>query len=319
MDAVLLVIGLILLVKGADIFIDGSVAIAKRLNISELIIGLTIVASGTSAPELAVSLTASLEGANDIAISNVIGSNIFNILFVLGICALIKPINVDKGLLKRDIPYSLFATIVLLVMMADMVLWGRDSNSITRTDGIILLALFLVFLFYTIRGALKVKNEQPKLQSTEQAKKVTLPKSIALSLLGLVAIIFGGDLVVDNATDIAQAFGISETVIGLTIVAIGTSLPELVTSTLAAKRGNSDLAIGNVIGSNIFNIVAILGISSTITPIQVDVLALYDCLFLIASTVLLLLFAGTSKKISRVEGVLFVTMFIGFNIYILMR
>lgn len=315
MDAVLLVIGLVLLVKGADIFIDGSVGIAKRLNVSELIIGLTIVAFGTSAPELAVSLTASLEGANDIAISNVIGSNIFNTLFVIGVCALIKPIRVDKNLLKKEMPFMLVITVGLLLLMADVFLRGHDSNVISQVDGFILLVVFLLFLAYTIRGALKNKDVTP----TENKKEVKLPKSILLSILGLGAIILGGDLVVDSATNIATAFGVSETVIGLTIVAIGTSLPELVTSALAAKRGNSDLAIGNVVGSNIFNILMIVGLASAISPIQVEVLAIYDCIFLIISSILLLIFSSTSKKIGAFEGGVFILMFIAFNIYILVR
>jgi K+-dependent Na+/Ca+ exchanger related-protein len=315
MDYIILLISFVLLVKGADFFVGGSVNIAKKFNIPEVIIGLTVVALGTSAPEFAVSVSASLAGQNSIAISNVIGSNIFNILLVLGITSVIKPCKVDKSLIQKDIPFSFIITVMLLILILDIFIGQDTKNMISRADGFILLLLFCMFLYYTIRGALK------NMRKSESGEKsiINLPKSLVIAIVGLAGIVFGGKFVVTSATNIANSLGVSQTVIGLTIVACGTGLPELVTSIVAAKKGNSDVAIGNVVGSNIFNILFVLGASSAIHPFNVDKLSLYDITILLGITLLFCTFAYIGKKITRIQGIFFVFLFVIYNIYILVR
>ena len=303
---VLLIVGFILLIKGADYFVIGSSAIAHLLKVPSVIVGLTIVAMGTSAPEAAVSITAGLAGSNELALSNVIGSNIFNLVLIVGICALIKPFLVDSNIMKRDFPLAIAGSFVLL--------WFIKDGSLDRMEGLLFLALMVIYLMATVFSAIK----NPIEDGTENH---TLPmhSCIFYIAIGLVGIIFGGDLVVDNACAIAAAFGLSETLIGLTIVAIGTSLPELVTSVTASRKGESGLALGNVVGSNIFNILFILGLSSTIHPIAADPLALIDIPLLIISTVIIYIYCFIKKEMGRFMGFLCAAAYVAYSIYIVIR
>lgn len=307
-----LLIGFVLLVKGADWFVDGSSSVAKLLKVPSVIIGLTIVSLGTSAPEAAVSITAGFTGNNEIAISNVLGSNIFNLMMVVGVCAAIKAFQTDRMIMKRDFPISLGLTVLLGIGLAD----GR----ISRVEGGILLVLMLSYLTLMVRSALK-ERKQGQVQEAETEEKQPMPawKSILYILLGLTAIILGGQLVVDNASLIAARFGLSETLIGLTIVAIGTSLPELVTSVVAAGKGESGLALGNVIGSNIFNIIFILGASAALHPIETGMENMIDTIILLAVSALIYVFGLTGKKVNRWEGLICVLGYIGYTAYIIAR
>lgn len=307
-----LLIGFVLLVKGADWFVDGSSSVAKLLKVPSVIIGLTIVSLGTSAPEAAVSITAGFTGNNEIAISNVLGSNIFNLMMVVGVCAAIKAFQTDRMIMKRDFPISLGLTVLLGIGLAD----GR----ISRVEGGILLVLMLSYLTLMVRSALK-ERKQGQVQEAETGEKQPMPawKSILYILLGLTAIILGGQLVVDNASLIAARFGLSETLIGLTIVAIGTSLPELVTSVVAAGKGESGLALGNVIGSNIFNIIFILGASAALHPIETGMENMIDTIILLAVSALIYVFGLTGKKVNRWEGLICVLGYIGYTAYIILR
>lgn len=304
MAYILLILGFILLIKGADFFVEGASSVAKLLKIPSIIIGLTIVAFGTSAPELAVSVNAAIKGNNGIALGNVVGSNIFNLLVVIGICAIIHTVNVDKKILNRDHIFNLILTAVLGVLL----FIGSD---VSRMDGIILLVFFAIFLFYTIRLALSDRQE------SKEDEKILSPILSGIYIIGgLLAIVYGGDFVVDSASAIALQFGMSESLIGLTIVAVGTSLPELVTSIVAARKGEPDIALGNVIGSNIFNIAFILGISATIHPFSVQMSSVYDIVYLIAVSVLFYVFAYRGK-IDRVKGVILTALYIAYTIYLI--
>lgn len=308
----LLVIGFVLLIKGADFFVDGSASIAKKLRVPELIIGLTIVAMGTSAPEAAVSISASLAGSNDIAISNITGSNLFNLLVVVGVSALIRPICVDSVVIKRDIPFSIIAVALTFAM-------GLLFNSVFgMLPSAILLLLFVLYMFLTVRNAMKDRkltaNDEEKAESN-----LSMPKSILSTIVGIGAVIVGGQLVVNSATEIARTFGLSETLIGLTICAIGTSLPELVTSVVASKKGMSDLAIGNAIGSNIFNFLFVFALSSFISPVTIVQEAFIDMAVLIGISILTLIFCITRKKIGRIEGGVFVLLYVIYSVYICVR
>lgn len=319
---VLLVIGFLALVKGADIFVEGSASIARRLKVPSVVVGLTIVAMGTSAPELAVSVSAGLSGSNAIAISNVVGSNLFNILVVLGICALFAPITVDTGIMKRDFPFSILITLLMGVFIADNLIGGslkgsyymeQDSGIISRFDGIILLILFIGFMILTVRGALKSKVEN------ETKEVLSVPRSLGYIVLGLAAIIIGGNIVVENAKALALMFGMSETLVGLTIVAVGTSLPELVTSVVASRKGENGIAVGNVVGSNIFNILLILGTSGTLHPIAVTMESMSDVIILVIITILAYLFALSKKRISKAEGGTMVALYAAYMIFAIVR
>ena len=314
-----LILGFLLLVKGADLFVDGASSIAKRLRIPSLIIGLTIVAFGTSAPELAVSVTAALKGSNDIALGNVVGSNIFNLLVVIGVSAMICPLAVEKSMTKKDYPLSIGATLLLGLLVMDQFLGKKDAMSLSRLDGIILLAGFALFMYLTIREGLAKRKEQLQSQEEEIPVKYSLPVSILLSVAGLLGIIFGGDMTVNSAKEIARAFGLSEALIGLTIVAIGTSLPELVTSVVASKKGESDIALGNAVGSNLFNILFILGVSSTILPMSVSPTYLYDIGFLLVVSLLVFIPVAARQKISRGTGAAMTGAYILYTIYLIMR
>ena len=305
MEYLLLIIGFVLLIKGADFFVEGSSSLARFLNIPSVIIGLTIVAMGTSAPEASVSINAALAGNNDIAVSNIIGSNIFNGLVVVGICAFISGFKTNKDILKRDMPVNILITAILCVMIAD----GRLS----RLEGILLLSGMIFYIVNMIFSALKTRSSCP------DEKSMPLYKSLIFIAGGLVAVIFGGNLVVNNASQIAVSFGVSQNFIGLTIVAIGTSLPELVTSIVATRKGDSGLALGNAIGSNIFNILFILGMSATISPLHILSESVIDCAILLVSGILLFVFAYTRKSMNRTEGAICVLSYIGYTAYLFIR
>lgn len=311
LNILLLLVGFVLLIKGADVFVDGAADLAKKLGIPSLVVGLTIVAMGTSAPELAVSVSAAVKGSNSLAVSNVIGSNVFNILVVLGCCALFKPVKVTAELLKRDYPICIGASVILLAFLA-------IGGNISRIEGFIFLALMICYIALTVKSALKNRAAE------EADSEKFSPWKCGLSIvLGAAAIVFGGDMVVDNATEIGLAFGMTEALVGLTICAIGTSLPELVTSIVAAKKGQTDMAVGNVVGSNLFNILFILGVSGSISPILINsekVLdTVTDCSICLAVAVLAYIFSITGKKISRSEGGIFVVCYICYMAYIIIR
>lgn len=305
-NIILLLLGFVLLVKGADFFVDGSSSIAKILGVPGFVIGLTIVAMGTSAPEAAVSITAGVQGSNEIAISNVVGSNIFNLLVVAGLCAVIKPYKIEKVMLNRDFPVNIVVNVLLLVLM----FIGKALNLL---DGLCLLVLFALYLFFVVFTAFKNKEEQ----SEDDVKKMSPLLSVVFIVGGLAAVILGGNLVVNNAKEIALSLGWSETFIGLTIIAIGTSLPELVTSVVAAKKGESGLALGNVIGSNIFNIMLILGLSSSLNTIAVDNSAIINVVILLVVTALVYVACLVKKGMGRFIGITCVLGYIGYTVYLL--
>ena len=319
LSVIKLVIGFLLLVKGADAFVDGASSIAKRLRIPAFVIGLTIVAFGTSAPELAVSLTAALRGSNDIAIGNVVGSNIFNTLVVLGASAAITPIAVKRGMIKKDYPLSIIAAVLLGVLSLDMIFFKKSAMVIGRWDGVILLIAFAIFMYMTVREGLKEHSTSSQEVEEVDNKKVSVGKGIFLWILGLAGIVLGGDSTVEGAKEIARVLGLSEALIGLTIVALGTSLPELVTSVIAAKKGESDIAVGNVIGSNIFNIFLILGVSATITPMNVSNTYLYDMAVLVAVMLVTYIPIAITKKVSRWMGITMVAVYLAYTAYLIMR
>ena len=304
----LLLVGFVLLIKGADFFVDGSSSLAKLIGIPSFVVGLTVVAMGTSAPEAAVSITAGIQGSNEIAISNVVGSNIFNLLVVAGVCALIKPYAIEGIMLKRDFPVNIAISGVLLALML-------IGSALGLIDGLILLAVFVLYNAVVIYTAFKNRETQTE----EEEKKLSPVMSVVAIVGGLAAVILGGQLVVDNATEIAKVMGLSETFIGLTIIAIGTSLPELVTSIVAAKKGESGLALGNVIGSNIFNILLIMGLSSSITPIAVDTSAVINVIVMSAVTLLVFISCVVKKGMGRVVGTLSVLTYVGYTVYLLMN
>lgn len=322
MEYLLLVLGFVLLIKGADFFVDGSSSVAKLLKVPSIIIGLTVVAMGTSMPEMSVSVTAAIQGSNDLAVSNVLGSNIFNVLMVLGCCAILSPVRTDESMLKKEFPFSIFITVVLLLLNSDFsvrkVLAGDECFVLGRAGGVLLLLLFGMFLYSTVKTALDARKDNESEEEDEY--KVLSPLKSAIYIIGGIAgIVWGGDLVVESASAIALTFGWSQTFIGLTIVAVGTSLPELVTSVVAAKKGETDLAVGNVVGSNIFNILLILGVSSVISPIRLEVSAVYDTLILIVVSILVYITALTKREIKRGEGLLCVIAYAAFFVYVLMR
>lgn len=314
LNFLLFILGFILVIKGADWLIDGSVSLARKLNISELAIGLTIVAFGTSTPELVVNVVASINQFNDVVMGNIIGSNIFNILAILGISAMIYPITIQPATIKKEIPYSIFAIILLFVFMNDHMLTGSEDQGLHRIEGMILIACLIIFLFHVFKN---MKSEPAALDL--KLKEYSYLMTIILLIIGLSGLIAGGKIVVNNAIEIAKYFGISERVISLTIISAGTSLPELATSAVAAYRKRSDLAIGNVIGSNIFNIFFILGISSVISPVKNVENFNKDLLILFIATLFLLIamFTGKKRIIDRWEGLIFLLMFSSYILWLI--
>lgn len=316
LSSLLLVIGFVILIKGADFLVSGASALAKRIGVSDLVIGLTVVALGTSAPELLVNIFACVKGNTDIAIGNVIGSNIFNTLFVLGITSLIYPLVVNRSTVWKEIPLSLLAALILGLLANDVLFDGAGYSTLTRTDGIIFLAFFVIFMAYVVSISRNAGSDQSSLEG-----KISLPKSILMVVIGLAGLVFGGKLVVDAAVNIATHLGVSQSLIGLTIVALGTSLPELVTSAVAAYRKNTDIAIGNIVGSNIFNIFFILGISAWIKPLPILAQANMDIMVLIGANLLLFFFMFTGKRhrLDRFEGVVFLLLYVAYIIFLIQR
>lgn len=323
MDYILLLVGFILLIKGADIFVDGAASISKKLGIPAVIVGLTIVSLGTSAPELAVSTISSLKGSNELALGNVLGSNIFNTLVVLGVSTIIMPLVIKKREIKKDFIVNILIVGLLFLLTFDSLILGRD-NIIGRFDGIILLALCIIYTIFLIKQAKNnntISNESK--EEKEARDSINVFSSIVKIALGVIGIVLGGQLVVDSASNIATSLGMSEKLVGLTIVAIGTSLPELVTSAVAAFKGEEDIALGNILGSNIFNILLILGVASSIKPIAVNSSLMMDFIFLIISTLVIAAIIyipkGDNKKLTKFDGFLFVSMYIAYMVFIIIR
>ena len=314
---ILLIVGFVGLIKGADFFVDGASNVAKRLKVPTLIIGLTIVAMGTSLPETAVSISASIAGSNSLAISNVSGSNLFNLLVVVGLCAIMQVVDVDKETIRRDIPYSILAAVLLVVL--GMV--GTEGSVLGRIDGIILLAAFVFFLVLMIRSALRARNNEGIKPGSDEEAVVT--QSVFVSIFSIVggaaAIAIGGDWVVDSASTLDMAFGMSETLVGLTIVAVGTSLPELVTSIVAARKGEVDMALGNAIGSNIFNILLVLGVASVISPIGFIMNNAIDILAVVVATLVVWVVVGKTKQLKRPMGIIMVLAYVAYMVYVVLR
>jgi cation:H+ antiporter len=311
---ILFVVGFVLLISGANLLVEGSASIAKKLNISSIVIGLTIVAFGTSAPEFIVNIFASIQGNTDIAIGNILGSNIVNILLILGISAIIFPLATKENTVWKEIPLSLLAAILLGVMVNDTLIDGGTFSGITRIDGIVFLAFFIIFLYYTF-GISKVSGENTDLE----IKEMSYMKSSLYIVGGLSGLIFGGKWIVDGAIKIAEGFNVSQSLIGLTVVAIGTSLPELATSAVAAYKKQSDIAIGNVVGSNIFNIFYILGFSALIRPLPFSKTSDIDIMMTIFSSLILFLimFIGKKHTVERWQGITMIIIYIGYLAYLI--
>lgn len=319
----LLAVGFAFLVKGADFFVEGSSSIAKKLKVPPIIIGLTIVAMGTSLPETAVSVTASLVQNNELAVSNVVGSNIFNLMFVIGVCSILTPIMVQKATVVRDIPLSLGCALFLLVLGVSG-LGDKAGMTLGHADGVIFLIVFAGYIFTMVRSAMKARaaGQKVEIEGVEECdnmKELSYGKSILFLIVGAAAIAFGGDLTVDTASRIAIELGMSQTLVGLTIVSIGTSLPVLVTSVVAARKNEVDMAVGNAVGSNIFNILMVLGISSAISPVALIRENIIDIVLLMVFSVMVWIFAGTRKKIERKEGIIMVVVYLVYCAYIIAR
>lgn len=316
---IVLVVGFVLLVKGADFFVEGASSVAKMLKVPSLIIGMTIVAMGTSLPETSVSIAASINNQNTLAVSNVVGSNIFNLMVVLGVCAVMCELQVSKDVLKRDYPFSVICAILLLVA-------GYIGMTLGRVDGIIFLVIFVGFLFVLIKSAMDARKrgeisekEREMNEEISEMKEQPVWKSILYIVGGATAIKYGGDWVVDSASTIATSFGISATLVGLTICSVGTSLPELVTSIVAARKNELDMAIGNVVGSNVFNILMVLGIAASVSPIAFLTENVIDIIILLVFSLITWLFCVTKKRIGRMEGITMLALYGIYLVYICIR
>lgn len=313
MSYLLLTGGLVLLIFGSNWLVDGASSLARKLNISDIVIGLTVVAFGTSSPELVVNLIASFNGNTDIAIGNILGSNIFNILAILGITALFLPVAVKNNTVWKEIPFSILAIVIVAFIANDVLIDGYQKNEISRIDGLVLLGFFSIFMAYTF---ILAKQSGPLMEVEEVI--MSTPKSGLYVIVGLAGLFFGGRFLVMGAVDIARTLGMTESVIGLTVVAAGTSLPELATSITAALKKNSDIAIGNVVGSNIFNLFLILGISAVIRPLPFSVSSNFDIIAVLVASLLMFLFVFIRKgrKIDRLEGAFFLILYLAYTIYI---
>ncbi|MCC8081337.1 MAG: calcium/sodium antiporter [Lachnospiraceae bacterium] len=308
---IILVIGFVLLIKGADFFVDGAASIAQKLRVPGFIIGMTVVAMGTSAPECAVSITASIRGSNGMAISNVIGSNVFNLLVVCGMCALFSPLVIKKSTLKKEFPFSILTAVILLVL-------GAVGMSVNRVEGVILLIAFVFFLSWMVLSATKAMEAGQEVESGEM-KKLSNLRCVLYVIGGMAAIVVGGQMVVNSAETIALRFGMSETLVGLTICSIGTSLPEMVTSIVAARKNQADMALGNVIGSNIFNVLLVGGLATAISPIAVTQNNLIDLGFLIAVSAYMLLLVWKRQELRRGGGISMLVIYAAYMVYICLR
>lgn len=313
LNIILLIIGFVILIKGADLFVDGASNIALNFKVSKMLIGLTIVAFGTSAPEFAVSVKGLLSGSFDIVLGNVIGSNILNILLILGVAAMIHPLVVKSNTVKKELPITLLITALFAVLLSDNLFDKSMSNNFTRGDGIVLILFFLVFIYYLIN---LMRN---KVEDSTDEKVLSLPKSFLYTFIGLVMIILGSNFVVDSASYLAKAFGVSERIISLTIIALGTSLPELVTSVMATKKGEYDIAIGNVVGSNIFNMGIVIGLPVTILGgISKIAFSYIDLIVMVVTALMLYLFSKNDYKISKREGLSFLILFVVYYSYVIL-
>ena len=315
MTYIILLLGFIFLIKGADLFVDGASALSKKMGIPSVIIGLTVVAFGTSLPEAAVSVTAAINGSSGISIGNVVGSNLFNLLVVAGSSAIFSSVSVNKQIIKKDFPFSIVSTFALLFLAYNISTNPVGDMVLTSADGMVLLLFFAIFMYYTVKTALS----SPADEDENDVKDMPLWKQLLFIAIGITAICLGGNFVVDSASEIARTFGLTEGLIGLTIAAVGTSLPELVTSIVAAKKGENDIAMGNVIGSNIFNILFVMGVASLIRPIAVDITSMYDIGILIISSLIIYLFTLRKREISRPLGITMVLAYFVYLVYIVMR
>lgn len=308
MDILLLIVGLGLILAGANFLTDGSAALAQRFRVPEFIIGLTVVAVGTSTPELVVSVLSAIGGQSDVAIGNVVGSNIFNVFVILGVCALIRPVPLTAGNIRRDIPFGVLVSLLLLALAQDSLLCKGAADRIGRLDGVAMLALYILLMWYTIR-----KTKRPEATAPTEGSKAPMAAWLTAVMIvgGLAGLVFGGEMFLRSATSIARSLGVSESVIAITLVAGGTSLPELASSLVSLFKGKAEMALGNVIGSNIANILLILGVSATIHPLSMGGITVWDLLMVLLSSVVVFLAAFTFKRkaIDRWEGVLFVTIY----------
>ena len=313
LNIILLILGFAILIKGADIFVDGASSVAQNYKVPKMLIGLTIVAFGTSAPEFAVSIKSLLSGSGDIVLGNVVGSNIFNILLILGVSACVHTLTVKNNTVKKELPITLLMSTLLFTLLSDNLFDSKITNMFTRGDGFVLLLFFLVFVYYLI-SLMRNKTED----EVDEEKLMKLPKAILLTVLGITGIVLGSNYVVDSASYIAEMLGVSQRMIGLTIIAMGTSLPELVTSVIATKKGEYDIAIGNVVGSNIFNFGVVIGLPvllfGSIPNITYN---LVDLMMMLASAALLFIFSYNDYKIKKNEGIIFIIMFVLYYSYVI--
>lgn len=319
MDYLFLVLGLILLLVGANYLVDSSVAIAQRAKISNFVIGLTIVGIGTSSPELFVSLSSAIQGLGDMSMGNVVGSNICNVLLILGITAIILPFKIERETMRRDIPMAIFAAIMLFILVYDSILPRITTNILSRFDGFILLLIFAIYLFLIMRQKGKAAEETEENATSSLTGK---PQWLLwlIAIISLAMLIYGGTMLIDSSTTLAKQWGVPDAVISITLVAVGTSLPELITCIFAAIKGNAQLALGNVLGSNIFNIFGILGLSSLVSPIAVNNINIVDFALLLISALFTFLVAFTfgKRKFDRIEGVIFLLVYIAYTTYLIM-
>ena len=316
MDILLLIVGLGLILAGANFLTDGSAAVAQRFRVPEFIIGLTIVAVGTSTPELVVSVLSAAAGNSDVAIGNVVGSNLFNVFLILGVCALIRPLPLTRSNIRRDIPFGMAASLILLAVTSDRLICAGAADRIGRIDGIVMVALYIALMWFTIRT-----TKRPEATAPDAGAKPGMAGWLMAAMIvgGLAGLVFGGEMFLKSATAIARTLGISESVIAITLVAGGTSLPELASSVVSLLKGKAEMALGNVIGSNIANILLILGLSATIHPLSMGGITVWDLLMVVLSSVLLFLAAFTFKRraIDRWEGAIFLAIYVAYIGYLI--
>ena len=314
---ILLIIGFAILIKGAGWLVDGATSIARRFNVSDLVIGLTVVAFGTSSPELFVSIIASIRGNTEISIGNVMGSNVANIFLILGISSIIYPLTVGKGTVWKEIPFSLLAAVVLGFLANDQLIDKREFSTLTRIDGLIFLSFFVIFIYYSLNIAKKIEGMEDHIPTKEYG----MAKASLLVIVGLFGLTLGGQWIVNGAVHLASTLGMSQALAGLTIVAVGTSLPELATSAVAAKKRNVEIAVGNVVGSNIFNIFFVLGISSIVKPLPFRISNNVDISVVILASLLLFayMFTGKKRSLDRWEGIIFVILYIVYIVFLIIR
>lgn len=319
MEITLLFIGLAMLLAGANYLVESSVAIAQRAKLSNFVIGLTIVGIGTSTPELLISFSSAMQGHGDMSLGNVVGSNICNLLLILGLTAAISPFKIERNTLKRDIPFNIFTSLFLILLCLDTIFFGSEKNTLSSIEGILFMCIFAAYMWYTVRANKAQEEYEETAKSGLTGKPLWLTIIVAVASLGIL--LWGGNLFLDSAVILAKEWGMSEAVISLTIVAVGTSLPELVTSIIAAVKGNAQLALGNVLGSNIFNILLILGLSSAISPFDIIGFNVTDFIMLIASAVVVYVSAFTlgKCKVDRIEGVIFIAIYIVYTSYLLLK